>query len=574
MEADGPASRAHRRRLIPASTALLALLLAAGAWAMAAGNARDGQLRFGGDADYPPYHFLDEDGEADGFDVALTRAIAADIGRDAVFELGDWGTALDRLERGRLDVVPMFWSADRAERYLFTEPTLIRHHALFGHFETPAVDSLERLSGVRVAVQRSGLAWEAMRELDLAGVTLVELDNEPETLARVASGEADYALAPIGVGYHMLQRSHLPGIVALSPPLLERKYVFAVRPGGEALVADINASLTRLRRDGVQNRLYVEWIGQPAIEGVAAGSSARPIGTATLVALLALALAAALFAWRRSVAHGMRATSAREHAEAALVARADDPQLMAELREAIDRHELDFALQPKIALRTGRLVGAELLVRWNHPRLGPLAPDVFVPIAEQARIIGEMTIYLVRHGLGRCCKWPDACRDLNVSINVSANDLADPALVDAIIAAADGEGPRLMLEITETEVMREPGRVANALARLREHGIRISVDDFGAGHSSLVNLRRLAPDELKIDRSFVHALLDSPSDRAIVSATIHLGHKLGATVAAEGIEDEATLRWLAEAGCDTGQGFAIGRPMPPEQFQELLRQSG
>lgn len=210
-------------------------------------------------------------------------------------------------------------------------------------------------------------------------------------------------------------------------------------------------------------------------------------------------------------------------------------------------------------------------MRWNHPRLGPLAPDDFVPIAEQARTIGEMTIYLVRHGLARCCSWPDTGQRLNVSINVSANDLADPELVDAIIAAADREGPRLMLEITETEVMREPGRVAAALPRLREHGIRISVDDFGAGHSSLVNLRRLAPDELKIDRSFVHALLDSPSDRAIVRATIHLGHELGASVAAEGIEDEATWHWLAEAGCDTGQGFGIGRPMPPEQFLEILR---
>lgn len=574
MEADDPETRPRPRRFIAALVMLFALLAAAGAaWAPPTGDVRDRQLVFGGDADYPPYHFLDDAGEADGFDVALAREVAADLGRVPVFELGDWSNALDRLGRGELDVVPMFWSAERERRYLLTEPILLRHHALFGHYTTPAVETLEQLSGVRVAVQRSGLAWEAMRALDLPGVTLVELDNEPATLDVVARGGADYALAPTGIGYHVLQRSHLPGIVALSPPLLERKYVFGVRPGGEALVVAINDSLGRLRRAGVQNRLYVEWIGQPATSG-RGGLRSGAKRVAGPVALLAFALAAALFAWRRSAAHALRATSARERAEAALVARADDPQLMADLRDAIARDALHFALQPKIELRSGRLVGAELLVRWDHPRLGPLAPDDFVPIAEQARTVGEMTVYLIRHGLARCCQWPESGRHLDVSINVSANDLADPELVDAIITTAHGQGPRLMLEITETEVMREPGRVAAALPRLREHGIRISVDDFGAGHSSLVNLRRLAPDELKIDRSFVHALLDSPSDRAIVRATIQLGHELGASVAAEGIEDEATRRWLAEAGCDTGQGFGIARPMTPEQFEAILRQQG
>src|SRR3546814_13431103 len=118
--------------------------------------------------------------------------------------------------------------------------------------------------------------------------------------------------------------------------------------------------------------------------------------------------------------------------------------------------------------------------------------------------------------------------------------------------------------------MREPERVAEALPRLRAHGIRISVDDFGAGHSSLVNLRRLAPDELKIDKSFVASLLNSRSDQAIVTAIVGLAHELGATVAAEGIEDEATQRWLADAGCDVGQGFGIARPMTAEEFTQLI----
>ncbi|GGK04002.1 EAL domain-containing protein [Luteimonas terricola] len=576
MEADGKGTRRARLwwLLVPGILlALTATLLPAST------DAPRTSLRIGGDANYPPYHFLDSRGEADGFDVELSREIAADLGLEPVFELGDWGTTLERLEHGELDVVPMFWSAVREQRYGLTEPFLIRHHALFGHYETPTVSSLDALTNARVAVQSAGLAWEAMRELDRPGVILIETDNESETLGMAARGEVHYALAPTGIGYHTIQHDDLPGVVALSPPLLERKYVFAVRPGDPELVAAINASLARLRRSGVQNRLYVEWIGNPGAQG-GPPPARRNIAIPALFALGAMAVAGlALLAWRRRrvpathVAAPSQATTATADTRTFDAALAH-PRLLAELSEAIASHQLAYALQPKIDLRSGRLLGAELLVRWDHPRLGPMAPDEFVPIAEQARTIGEMTLYLVRHGLAHCRGWPATGDRLHVSINVSANDLADPRLVDAIIDACEGDSPGLMLEITETEVMREPERVAEALPRLRSHGIGISVDDFGAGHSSLVNLRRLAPDELKIDRSFVHALLASHSDRAIVRATIHLGHELGASVAAEGIEDEATRTWLTQAGCDAGQGFWIGRPMPPAEFMELLRAQG
>lgn len=574
MEADGKCSRRARLWWLLAPGFVLALTATL---SVASGGART--LRIGGDADYPPYHFLDARGQADGFDVELSREIAADLGMEPVFELGDWAVALERLAGGELDVVPMFWSAAREQRYGLTEPFLIRHHALFGHYETPAVSSLEALANVRIAVQSAGLAWEAMRELDRPGVTLVETDNEAETLVLVAQGAVDYALAPTGIGYYAIQHDHLPGIVALTPPLLERKYVFAVRPDDPELVAAINASLGRLRRNGVQNRLYVEWIGNPGAPGEPLPAQ-RNVFALFLSVLGALALAGlALFAWQRrrrpaahAATHSQAATAAAgTHAADATT---DSPRLLAELSEAIASQQLAYALQPKIDLRSGRLLGAELLVRWEHPRLGPMAPDEFVPIAEQARTIGEMTLYLVRHGLAQCRGWPTTGDPLHVSINVSANDLADPRLVDAIIDDCDGDCPGLMLEITETEVMREPERVAEALPRLRSHGIGISVDDFGAGHSSLVNLRRLAPDELKIDRSFVRALLASHSDRAIVRATIDLGHELGASVAAEGIEDEATRAWLTQAGCDVGQGFWIARPMPPAEFVQLLQAQG
>jgi EAL domain-containing protein (putative c-di-GMP-specific phosphodiesterase class I) len=158
--------------------------------------------------------------------------------------------------------------------------------------------------------------------------------------------------------------------------------------------------------------------------------------------------------------------------------------------------------------------------------------------------------------------------ELSLSVNLSVNDLADRELVDALILDAEGLDGALTLEVTETAAMHDPDTVLAAVLRLHQHGIRISLDDFGTGYSSLSYLQRLAPDELKIDRSFISRLMDSRSDRAIVRTSIQLAHDLGATVTAEGIEDVHTLDWLAHAGCDAAQGFAIGRPMPVD---ELLR---
>ena len=532
----------------------IALLILALAWPAAAGDDAPGTLRVGGDANYPPYQFIDEDGRADGFDVALARAIADDLGLEARIELGEWDETLDRLTSGELDLVPMFWSAEREQRYLFTQPFLIRHHALFGRRGTPELQSLEELANVRVAVQRAGLAAGALHKQAGNGVTLLELDTESGTLLAVDRGEADYALAPTGIGYYSINRDALHDVVALSPPLLERKYVFAVPHARADLVPRIDASLERLRADGELNDLYVEWIGNLNPHA----GRPWPMIAAVLAALLVIGLFGHVW-WRRS-----------RPAAAPGVGDACDPALLADLSDAIAGDRLDFMLQPKLDLRSGRWLGAELLVRWNHPQRGPLAPDEFVPMAEQARVIGAMNLHLLRCGLQQRRHWPVAEPPLHLSVNVSANDLADAQLVDDIIAACGEAGATLMLEVTETDMMREPARVAEALPRLREHGIRISVDDFGAGHSSLVNLRRLAPDELKIDRSFVASLLDSRSDQAIITAIIGLAHELGATVAAEGIEDEATQHWLAEAGCDVGQGFGIARPMTAEEFAALL----
>jgi len=529
------------------ATCLLATAVAAGT-----GDAPR-TLRVGGDADYPPYQFLDDEGRADGFDVALARAVARDLDLEPRFELGEWDDALERLEHGEIDVVPMFWLAEREQRFQFTQPIMLRHHALFGRRGQPTLQSLDELADARVAVQHAGLAWEALRAQAGPGVVLVEQEAESDALLAVERGEADYALVPTDIGYYAISHQHLADVIALSPPLLERKHVFATRRGRTDLVARIDASLERLRASGVLNDLYVEWIGNLSRRDRTPWA-AIVAGLATL-----LALGAVGYAWRR------RHLDRRERGVAG------DPALLADLDEAIASGRLGFMFQPKIDLRSGRWLGAELLVRWIHPQHGPIPPEDFVPLAEEARVIGAMSVHLVRRGLEQRSQWPATDPPLYVSVNVSANDLADPQLVDAIIEACPRADAGLMLEVTETDMMREPDRVAEAVPRLRACGIRISVDDFGAGHSSLVNVRRLAPDELKIDRSFVTSLLSSHSDQTIVAAIIGLAHELGASVAAEGIEDPETRQWLADAGCDAGQGFAIARPMTAEEFAALLR---
>ena len=183
---------------------------------------------------------------------------------------------------------------------------------------------------------------------------------------------------------------------------------------------------------------------------------------------------------------------------------------------------------------------------------------------------GAMTLYLTRRAAADFREWGARGSALTLSVNISAADLADHALLAALADAAGPACPSLVLEVTETDIMGDPGRIASAVAQLRRRGIRLSIDDFGTGHSSLTKLRLLEADEIKIDRSFVRDVLQSRSDQAIVRSTIQLAHAVGAKVTAEGIEDGATLEWLTAAGCDYGQGFALARPMRPAGFGLML----
>ena len=239
--------------------------------------------------------------------------------------------------------------------------------------------------------------------------------------------------------------------------------------------------------------------------------------------------------------------------------------LVAELRRALELEELVVWYQPQVRLDRSELVGLEALVRWQHPEHGLVPPDEFIPVAEHTGLIAPLTSFVLRRALRDLRIWRDAGHAFGMSVNISPRSLLDPGLVDEVGAelAAAGVPPSLLtLEITESGVMNDPDRAVPVLEALRDMGVRLSVDDFGIGHSSLTYLRRLPVAELKIDRSFVSSMVHDAGDRAIVRLVITLAAELDLSVVAEGVESEETRRELQALHCPTIQGYLLSRPLP------------
>ena len=252
------------------------------------------------------------------------------------------------------------------------------------------------------------------------------------------------------------------------------------------------------------------------------------------------------------------------------VATREQLSLLGELQRAIDGHELALALQPKLSLRTGELVGAEALMRWRHPARGLLMPGAFIPFAENAGFIRKLTRWALREGAGIAARWAADGRPLNLSINMSADDLADPQLdrlMREVLLDTRVPAELLTLELTESGFIGDPEQALGRLQSLKALGVSLSIDDFGTGYSSLSYLTRMPVDELKIDRSFVSAISGSPEATAVVQAAIEMGHSLGLSIVAEGIEDRGTAADLASLGCDVGQGYVYAKPMLLEEFE-------
>lgn len=248
--------------------------------------------------------------------------------------------------------------------------------------------------------------------------------------------------------------------------------------------------------------------------------------------------------------------------------------ILGDLRNAVQRDQLQLFLQPKIRLDNTMVCGAEALLRWEHPELGTISPAEFIPLAESAGSISMVTHWVLRHSAKQCRHWRDQGVDLPIAVNLSGRDLMDenlPGLIDAILKEEGINPDRLTLEVTEEAVVHDIEQAAYVLNSLKNLGCHTSMDDFGTGYSSLAHLQKLAVDELKIDRTFVTRLPDNPQNVAIVRSVIELAHNLGMEVVAEGVETTAALRWLREEGCERAQGFYLSKPMPAENFITWLR---
>ena len=296
--------------------------------------------------------------------------------------------------------------------------------------------------------------------------------------------------------------------------------------------------------------------------------------------------------------HGTEAETLLRHADAALVAAQKlgggasvvysaecepfDPSqlaLLGELRRSLEGNELQLHYQPKVDLKTRTVVGAEALLRWNHPKRGPVSPAEFIPLAEQtgSGLIRLLTKWVLDRAAGEARTWERAGRQIPVAVNVSARSLHDGRIVDDVeetLLTHDLRPERLQIEVTESAVMADAGRAAEVLSNLSSRGVAVAIDDFGTGQTSLVLLKRLPVRQLKIDKSFVMGMAgEEGADTAIVRSAADLAHNLGLDVVAEGVEDQWTLDLLSTFGCDQAQGYHIARPMPAADFSKWLGDS-
>jgi diguanylate cyclase (GGDEF)-like protein len=270
-----------------------------------------------------------------------------------------------------------------------------------------------------------------------------------------------------------------------------------------------------------------------------------------------------------------RGGNRREVFDQAMRARAKRRLAMhSSLHRAVERGEFRVLYQPIHSLRSGRAMGAEALVRWEHPDRGLIGPGEFIALAEETGLIMSIGTQVLREACRQARAWQAEQLRLAIKVNLSARQFVHPNLAEVVaeILAETGIDPALVyLEITETVLMEDVESTSAALSELKSLGVSLTVDDFGTGYSSLAYLKRFPVDEIKIDRDFVAGLLSDQEDQAIVTAIINLAHTLGVVAVAEGVENIDQMRRLRDLGCDLGQGYHFGRPLPPETLSLAVR---
>lgn len=365
---------------------------------------------------------------------------------------------------------------------------------------------------------------EADRLLEAIAARLCAIASEGETVGRV--GEADFALLLPGSGAEIAIRRARELIAALNRPVALAGLMLAAR-------ASIGIALFP-------------------------GHGADPD------ALIRRAKVAACEAKRTAEGYGLFAGTLDAECTRRLM-------LMGDLTHAIEHNELLLYCQPKVHIPSGDVCGAEALVRWRHPQHGMLSTGEFIKLAESAGLITPLTHWVLEAAFRQSYTWAEAGLAPPLSVNLSAQDLRDPTLLDRIkgLFATWGTPPdRIQFELTESALMDDPAGAPEALKRLKQLGVELFIDDFGTGYSSLSYLQKLPVDSIKIDQSFVANMLASDDSAIIVRSTIDLGHNLDLEVVAEGVETEGVWDRLAALGCDTAQGYFVGEPLPADQFRD------
>lgn len=530
-------------------------------------------VTFGGSPYYPPFHFMDDDHRVDGFDVDMFRAVARETGWETDYRFGDWEQIQEDLAGGEVDLVPMFVSAERQARYLFSDPINIEYHLLFGRAEMGSHRGVETLEGHRVAMEGGAYVMQELAKLDL-DIVLVGAQSEAEALRMVVRGDADMAFLPSGIARYTIADENLRSLVALSPPLLPVSYAFAVNPQRPELLDPLNQAILKLQREGAIDAIRAEWLGgeSPSLT-VALGymnSVALPLALTVAVTIVGFVVYRSRLR-RIAVAtiHAQaRGLSLPEH-DFSMKSVSKNLQLMSDLKTALQAGGVSWVYQPQFCVRTKRIIGAEMLIRWQHPERGWVPPDQFIVQAEESGLIKDVTREVFKQAIKTLQGWRDLEQSFRLSINVSANDLNDRRVVEEMIDQLGEFAKFLTLEITETAILQDSNSIISNVELLKRAGVMLSLDDYGTGYSSLKYLKEFNFDEIKIDKTFIQELARSERNLKLTDACISLGHSLGAVVVAEGVEDEQTAELLRAHGCDVLQGFGISRPLPLDEFRKF-----
>lgn len=363
------------------------------------------------------------------------------------------------------------------------------------------------------------------------------------------------------------------------------------------VVGTLRANVLRKRDEiyPLSRNEYICILPGVASEGVAALAAKRtmsvlgdsPLGQGTRREAVDASVGIALFP-----SHGTDAASLLQHTkQALLVAReradrfsiyesrhsdflSEHSQYVDRILSALDQNSLSLYYMPQIDLRSGRLTGAEALLRWDDAVLGPVAPNTAVQVAESSGLMDRMSQWIITSAVQQCARLQSLDPDFTVSVNISPSNLREPDLplfVDRALRTWGVSGKNLIIEITETAMIDNQAAANEILHELKSYGLRLSIDDFGTGYSSVFYLARMPLDELKIDQSFVRGMLETPNDAKIVRSLIDLAHNLDLSVVAEGVEDQPTLAALAALGCDHAQGYLIGKAMPAPELEARLQ---